>query len=194
MVPPTRQQVVAGVVALVLTLGAIGAAMHRHRPPARAAAGPMSIGFDGPQRGGASKRAVVDVAGAVRRPGVYELPDGARVSDAIERAGGAIRGARLTGVNRAAPVVDGQQILVPVATPALGVPVANANSHAGGPVSINGASVDDLDALDGVGPVTAQKIVDDRTANGPFRSVDDLDRVPGIGPTTVEALRSDVTL
>lgn len=130
-------------------------------------------------------RVTVDVTGAVRRPGLYRLPDGSRVADALERAGGPTRKAFLEGVNLAAPLADGQQVLVP-RKPAIGGAVPGA---ATGPVSLSTATLEQLDTLPGVGPVTAQKILDYRSGHGAFRSVEELDAVPGIGPATVEELR-----
>ena len=141
---------------------------------------------------------VVHVVGEVRRPGLYRLRDGARIADAVHRAGGALRDADLAAVNLAAPLVDGIQVFVPsrVAAGAVG-PAGGAGSAgggaAGGLVSLSSATVDQLDELPGVGPVTAQKIIDYRTEHGPFASVDDLDAVPGIGPTRIEQLRELVT-
>ena len=130
---------------------------------------------------------VVDVAGAVRRAGLYRLPQGARIADAIARAGGATRHADKNLVNLAAPLADGEQVLVP----ARGVGEANGAGPASpsSPVDLNSATAEQLDALPGVGPVTAQKIVDYRQAHGPFRSVDDLDAIPGIGPSRIDDLR-----
>lgn len=143
---------------------------------------------------------VVHVVGAVRSPGLYRLREGARIADAVRRAGGAVRGADLAAVNLAAPLVDGVQILVPeAATTAAGAPAAagdggsSAPGSVGGPVSLSSATVEELDALPGIGPITADKIVAYRTEHGPFASVDDLDAVPGIGPTRVEQLRELVT-
>jgi competence protein ComEA len=142
---------------------------------------------------------VVHVVGAVRRPGLYRLRDGARVADAIARAGGATRGAQLAALNLAAPLSDGVQVLVPapegVASDAGSAASGAANGLAAGApmVSLSSATVEELDELPGVGPVTAQKIVDYRTEHGPFASVDDLDAVPGIGPTRIEQLRDLVT-
>jgi len=127
----------------------------------------------------------VDVTGAVRRPGLYRLPEGSRVADALERAGGPTRKAFLEAVNLAAPLADGQQVLVPRKA-AMGGP---APVGATGPVSLSAATLEQLDTLPGVGPVTAQKILDYRAAHGAFRSVEELDAVPGIGPATVEELR-----
>jgi competence protein ComEA len=138
---------------------------------------------------------IVHVVGEVRRPGLYRLRDGARIADAVRRAGGANRRANLAGVNLAAPLVDGIQILVPSrVAAAAGVGDPSAGESAGvGTISLSSASVDELDELPGVGPITAQKIVDYRAEHGPFASVDDLDAVPGIGPTRIEQLRDLVT-
>ena len=142
---------------------------------------------------------VVHVVGEVRRPGLYRLRDGSRIADAVHRAGGALRDADLSAVNLAAPLVDGIQVAVPArAAPGVAPSTSAGATGAGGAgivplVSLSAATLDQLDALPGVGPVTAQKIVDYRTEHGPFASVDDLDAVPGIGPTRVEQLRDLVT-
>ncbi len=139
---------------------------------------------------------VVHVVGEVRRPGLYRLRDGARIADAIHRAGGAARGADLARVNLAAPLVDGIQILVPsrAAPGTAGTgETPNGEGAVGGTLSLSSATVQELDELPGVGPITAQKIVDYRAEHGPFASVDDLDAVPGIGPTRIEQLRDLVT-
>jgi competence protein ComEA len=138
----------------------------------------------------AARRLVVDVVGAVRRPGLVRLPEGSRVADAIARAGGLRRGAARAGVNFAAPVSDGQQVLVPER----GAPVAagagqSAGSASAGPVSLSSATAEQLDALPGVGPVTAEKIVAYRQQHGAFRSVDELDAISGIGPSRIADLR-----
>jgi competence protein ComEA len=133
---------------------------------------------------------VVDVEGAVRRPGLVRLPSGSRVADAVARAGGTTRLADSAGVNLAAPVSDGQQVVVP-RRGAAGVAAAagGAVAAASGPVSLSSATAEQLDALPGVGPVTAQKIVDYRTQHGAFHSVDELDAIPGIGPARLADLR-----
>ena len=142
---------------------------------------------------------VVHVVGEVRRPGLYRLRDGARIADAVRRAGGASGGANLAGLNLAAPLVDGIQMLVPSrvarerATATAAATRARSDVAAGSTVSLSSATVEELDELPGVGPITAQKIVDYRTEHGPFASVDDLDAVPGIGPTRIEQLRDLVT-
>jgi competence protein ComEA len=137
-------------------------------------------------------RLVVHVAGAVRRPGVYRFRDGQRVADAVARAGGSTRNADLSALNLAAPLSDGVQVLVPATAPvaAGGSPSGAAGkSLAGGKVHLSSASADELDELPGVGPVTAQNIVDWRTQHGPFRTLEDLDAIPGIGPARIEQLR-----
>ena len=139
----------------------------------------------------AAPRLFVYVVGAVRRPGLFRLKEGARVADALGRAGGPTRRADLTAVNLAAPLADGQQVIVPRRGPSGAV--ASGATAPGAKVSLASATVEQLDALPGIGPVTAQKIVDWRTTHGPFRSVDDLDDVPGIGPARVEQLRDLVT-
>jgi competence protein ComEA len=132
---------------------------------------------------------VVDVAGAVRRAGLYRLPRGSRIADAVARAGGATPRAELDLVNLAAPLADGEQILVPTrGAPATGGGGSGAAAPTA-PVDLNSATVEQLDTLPGVGPVTAQKIVDYRQAHGPFTSVDELDAIPGIGPARIENLR-----
>lgn len=131
---------------------------------------------------------VVDVTGAVERPGVYRLPAGSRVEDAIERAGGAGAEAELEAVNRAARLADGQQVVVPERGPA-GV-VAAAAGEEEGPISLGTATVEQLDTIDGIGPVTAQDIVEFRDQHGGLASVDQLDQVSGIGPATMESLRA----
>jgi competence protein ComEA len=134
-------------------------------------------------------RVVVHVVGAVRRPGVYRLEQGDRVGDAVARAGGLARRADAAAVNLAAPLADGQQVVVPGrGRGAMSVGVGS-SAAASGPVHLNTASVEELDELPGVGPVTAQKIIDFREQHGPFASADELDAVPGIGPARLDDLR-----
>lgn len=134
----------------------------------------------------------VHVAGWVRRPGVYELEGGDRVIDALEAAGGPRRGADLTLLNLAAPLVDGQQVLV-VKRGAQG---GTGGAVPGAPVkvNVNTAGAAELEALPGIGPVLAQKIIDHRAEHGPFRSVDDLLAVSGIGDVTLAEIRDLVTV
>jgi competence protein ComEA len=132
---------------------------------------------------------VVDVTGAVARPGVYRLPAGARVTDAVERAGGASGGALLEAINLAARLADGQQVVVPKRAPGGAPLAASAGAGEEGPISLGTATVEQLDTIDGIGPVTAQDIIDFRDEHGGLSSIDQLDRVSGIGPATMESLR-----
>ncbi len=141
-------------------------------------------------KSGAGSDVVVDVAGAVRRPGVYRLPAGARVVDAIDRAGGAAGGALLEGINRAARLADGQQVMVPARGPGGSIVTAAGTATDDGPISLGSATVEQLDTIDGIGPVTAAKIVEYRDQHGGLASVDQLDQVSGIGPATMESLRT----
>jgi competence protein ComEA len=144
---------------------------------------------------------LVDVAGEVRKPGVYEFTEGDRIIDAIHAAGGASRRADLQALNLAAPVQDGAQVLVPAKAPVTGAsPTAPGTTGTTGtspgatPININTASASELDALPGIGEVLSQAIVDYRTQNGPFVSVDDLQSVSGIGPSTMDDIRDLVTV
>lgn len=132
---------------------------------------------------------VVDVAGAVRRPGVYRLPAGARVIDAIDRAGGPADRAMLEGINRAAQLTDGQQVMVPERGPGGAIAMTGIGA-VDGPISLGSATVEQLETIDGIGPVTAGKIVEYRDQHGGLASVDQLDQVSGIGPATMESLRA----
>jgi competence protein ComEA len=143
--------------------------------------------------------ALVHVAGAVRSPGVYRLRDGERIQDAVRRAGGPRRGADLNAINLAAKVADGQQVVVPRRGAAGAAPVGGAAAGEPGappqaPVSLNTATAEQLDTLDGVGPATASKILEYRRQHGGFRSIDDLGEIPGIGPKRLAALRGKVQL
>lgn len=139
----------------------------------------------------------VHVAGKVRRPGVLELPTGSRVDDAVQQAGGARRGTDLSGLNLARVLVDGEQVLVGVVGPVPGAAASAAEQAPGSAtalVSLNTASLDQLDTLPGVGPVTAQKILDWREANGAFSAVEELLEVDGIGDKTLAEIAPHVTL
>lgn len=143
----------------------------------------------------ATAKLVVHVVGAVRRPGLYRLPEGSRIDDAIRKAGGPTRRARLELVNLASPVSDGVQIVVPSRSDsdehelAPGSPVAP-DATVPARIRLSTATLEELDTLPGVGPVTAQRILDYREQHGPFTSVDELDAVPGIGPARLEQLRN----
>lgn len=138
---------------------------------------------------------VVHVAGAVRSPGVYEVGPDARVTAAIEAAGGSLPGAVVDALNLAAPLVDGQRVYVPAAGEVVPQvePVGSGSGSGGGgppvPIDVNTAAPDELLGLPGVGPATAAAIVDERERNGPFEVVDDLIRVRGIGPAKLDAVR-----
>ena len=134
---------------------------------------------------------VVDVVGAVRHAGLYRLPQGSRIADALARAGGASGKAAVEGVNLAAPLADGEQVVVPLRAPGGGVAAAPSSASSGsssGQVSLSTATAEQLDALPGIGPVTAQKIVDYRAEHGAFQSVEELDAISGIGPAKLDQL------
>jgi competence protein ComEA len=136
---------------------------------------------------------VVHVVGAVRRPGLYRLDEGSRVADAVALAGGTTPKANLTAVNLAATLVDGTQVVVPRAGDPAAAPAspggAGAAGQPPGPIRLSTATAEELQTIPGVGPVTAERIIQYREQNGPFRSVEDLDAVPGIGPKRLEQLR-----
>jgi competence protein ComEA len=191
---------------LVLRSGSGGAAtVALHRTAGPASASPLAVAASARATTGAVPAApgsspavvVVDVAGKVRHPGVTTLPAGSRVVDAIRRAGGARRGVDLSGLNLARVLVDGEQILVGT-SPAPGVAASAASTAAAGTagplVNLNTATMEGLETLPGVGPVTAQKILDWRTAHGAFTSVDELLEVDGIGEKTLAQLAPHVTL
>jgi competence protein ComEA len=160
------------------------------RPPAEETTPPGSAGPT-------ATAVVVDVAGWVEDPGVYEFQPGQRVIDAINQAGGPKRGADLSSTNLAAVLVDGTQILVPTKNEAErgGAGVEGSTAQGGTAlVNINTADETQLQTLGGIGPVLSSSIVQYRTEHGPFKSVDDLMNVSGIGPKTMEKLRPFVTI
>jgi competence protein ComEA len=155
--------------------------------PSRASV-PPPVRLAAPAPRVATARMYVHVVGAVRRPGLYRLKEGARVADALARAGGVTPKAQVEGVNLAAPLADGQQVVVP----RRGSGAAALGAAPGGPVHLNTATLEQLDALPGIGPVTAQKILDYRQQHGGFGSVAELDAVPGIGPARFAQIRDQV--
>jgi competence protein ComEA len=183
-----RRVLAVAILALVLAIVAWRHAAAGAPPPLRVAPiVPDSASSASAAPAVAARLLVVDVVGAVRRPGLVRLREGSRVADAIAQAGGLERGAERAGVNFAAPVADGQQVLVPQR----GAVVAGASGAASsGPVSLSSATAEQLDTLPGVGPVTAEKIVAYRQAHGSFRSVDELDAIAGIGPSRIADLRA----
>ena len=184
-----RRRVLAGAAVLVVVLALAGRTLLH---PGHSAV-PPPVRVPAPARTVAAAKLYVNVVGAVRRPGLYRVPDGARVADAVARAGGATRKAQLELVNLAARIADGEQIVVPRRGSAAVATAADAgagtDSVASGPVHLNSATLEQLDTLPGVGPVTAQKIIDYRLQHGGFGSVDELDAVPGIGPARLANLR-----
>jgi len=211
----SRRQIYAyvAVAAVVLAVGvryvvlpkAAGSASGQ--PLVLAAASPSPASAAAAASPSAAADVLVYVCGAVKSPGVVRVPAGARVADALALAGGPGARAELNGVNLAAKVVDGQQIMVPErgatvaaggsATSAAGGSAASAGGSVtapGAPVNINTASLEELDALSGVGPATAQKIIDYRTANGPFKAVDDIKNVSGIGDAKFAAMKDKITV
>jgi competence protein ComEA len=196
---PGRRVVVALVVLAGIGLvGGYGVAM-RAKPKTE------KIALSSPAASAKSGRQIfVHVGGAVHRPGLYQLADGARVYDAVDAAGGATDDADLDALNLAAKVKDGDKILVPAriepgADPPAGQTAASgaadgAAAAPGGLVNLNSATLDQLDALPGVGPSTAQKIIAYRTEHGGFRTIDELMDVPGIGPAKFEELKDLVTV
>jgi competence protein ComEA len=193
----TKRRVLAGLL-VVSVVVLVGSHFLLHGPSAPAALERPIVGSAeaGPSRTPTpSTKLVVYVVGAVQRPGLYRVPTGSRVADAVSHAGGFTRRADPAGVNLAAPVADGEQLVVPARLPvavaaAQGAPVDGVGSAApAGPVQLSVATAEQLDSLPGIGPVTAERIVEYRTAHGAFRSVDELDEVPGIGPSRVEQLR-----
>jgi competence protein ComEA len=132
---------------------------------------------------------VVDVTGAVRDPGVYRLPAGSRVDDAVKRAGGETGKAELDSVNLAARLADGQQVVVPERGPGGTTVGPTGPGEEDGPISLGTATAAELDTIDGIGPVTAEDIIKFREEHGGLSSVDQLDQISGIGPATMAALR-----
>ena len=187
----SRRTLILGALALALAL-TLASRLLRHAGTAYETTPPSGQTIAAGTSAAATSFVVVHVVGAVHRPGLYRLPQGSRIFDAVRRAGGATPKAALALVNLAAPLADGTQIVVPARAPPAGgaggstpdVPAAPA-----GPVHLNTATLEDLDALPGVGPVTAQKILDYRQQHGAFSSVDELDAIPGIGPKRLEQLR-----
>jgi competence protein ComEA len=172
-------------------------------PGSTAAAGPSAPAEpnepsgSGLQINSGTRRIVVDVSGAVKRPGVYGFRHGERVIDAIRRAGGTTRDAVPGAINRAALLADGQQVVVPSGSAAAAAPgtdgaVAGAAEGAepDAPISLGTATQAELEEIEGIGPVTAQSILEFRDSRGGISSIDELDQVSGIGPVTMEALRS----
>jgi competence protein ComEA len=185
--------------ALAVVALMLGSRWIRSGGESAAASSTPAFSSDGPSGEGAEGEAqfeptdgdlVVHVAGAVRDPGVFRMPPGSRVTDAIERAGGATGEAAADSINLAAPLADGQQVQVPAKVPGATGVASSAIGDA--PISLGTATAEELDTIEGIGPVTAAAILEFRDQNGGVSSVDDLDQVSGIGPATMEALKASL--
>lgn len=189
-----RDAATISVVVAVVVFGGLGV-WSRGAPPAIA---PPARAEDAHPTPSPSGSIVVHVAGAVRKPGVFELPLGSRVADALARAGGALGRADLDGLNLAALLVDGQQVLVHVRGGSVGaapaVSAAPIGSAPGGLIDLNLADQAMLETISGIGPVTAAAILQHRGEIGSFTSIDQLLDVDGIGPATLESIRVYITL
>jgi len=182
--PPARRRLIAG--ALLLAVVLVLAGRHLVGAGTASQAAPVPVA---PIRADAGPELVVHVVGAVHRPGLYRFASRSRVADAVARAGGATRKADLTLINLAAPLADGTQVVVPVKMPAGASASSGSATAPAGPVHLNVATLEQLDSLPGVGPVTAQKILDYRQKHGAFSSLEELDAIPGIGSARIEQLR-----
>jgi competence protein ComEA len=193
----SRAELIALVAVVGVTVAGAGFWYVRSLPaPVQVRSGPSEALVPAPTASASPTTVIlVDVAGWVRRPGVYEFAEGARVIDAIDAAGGARPGAVLSSLNLAAPLVDGTQVLVPKESQsAPTTETGTGTSGATGLVNVNSATNAELETLPGIGEVIAQAIVDHRTENGPFTSVEQLVDVSGIGDATLENIRELVTV
>ncbi len=186
-----RLALVAAVVAL---LGLVLAGRYLRTSAPASASGPVAISTSPPALASepVAGPVVVDVVGAVRHGGVYRLPAGSRVRDALRAAGGARPGAHTAALNLAERLADGEQIVVPGRGVAVAAPSAAGAGAPAGIVHLNSATAEQLDVLDGIGPTLAARIVAWRQAHGGFRSTADLGNVPGIGPGRLAALHGKV--
>jgi competence protein ComEA len=188
-ISPQRLAVYAAVAIAVLVIGW----RSQSGSPPTAYPEPAAATATGTDSSAAPAVVVVDVVGAVRRPGVYRLPGAARVLDAVHKARPTGR-ADLAGLNLAARLADGEQVVVPTRGGGGAAAVAPVPGSADAPVHLNSATLEQLETLDGIGPALAQRIVDYRTMHGGFHSLDELDNVSGFGPARMAALHGHVAL
>jgi len=201
-----RESIALGVLVVAIVAGAAFAyARSLPKPTPESAASPIPTAeATGTLDPASSNGVVVHVTGAVNKPGVYQLPAGARVIDGVTAAGGARPDADLSSINLARPLTDGERVYIPrrgevppaVAAPP-GDPASGGGAASGGgsdKVNINTASVSELEELPGIGEVIAQRIVDYRTQHGPFKTVRDLLKVEGIGEKKFESIKDHVTV
>jgi competence protein ComEA len=201
-VDPRRHGVRALALVAVVVVAIAASVAWWSRPrvePVRPVADRSGVPAAGPVAGSESPAViVVAVAGRVVRPGLVRLPSGSRVADAIEAAGGVLPGTDLSYVNLARKLVDGELIVIGVTPPpeAAGGPGGGAGPGGGpaGPVNLNTATLAQLDALPGVGPVLASRIIAYRTKHGGFRSIAELRQVDGVGDAKFEQLKDLVTV
>jgi competence protein ComEA len=173
--------------AIAVAVLAIGARWIHSSSGGSAGGAELSFAADSAHDAQGSRDVVVHVAGAVERPGVYRLPAGSRVTDAVRRAGGFARGANQDAINLAARLSDGQQVVVPGPGTVASASAAGGQS---GPISLGSATAEQLDQIEGIGPVTAQKIIEFRDQRGGLSSINQLDELDGIGPSTMQTLRA----
>ena len=171
---------------IAVALIVIGARWIRSSGTGPSGGSELSFAADSTHEAEGTRDVVVHVAGTVGRPGVYRLPAGSRVTDAVRRAGGFARGANHDAINLAARLSDGQQVVVP----GRGATSPSALGGQSGPISLGSATLEQLDQVEGIGPVTAQKIIEFRDQKGGLSSINQLDEVAGIGPATMGTLRS----
>ncbi len=195
-----RETIALGVLCVAIVAGA-AFAYARSLPKAvpESVATPLPAASGELTPGGPGGSIVVHIAGAVSKPGVYELPAGSRVIDGLTAAGGATAHADVSAINLARELADGERVYIPrkgevPAAEAGAAGAAPAGGAQAGKVNINTASVSELEELPGIGEVIAQRIVDYRTQHGPFKTVRDLLKVEGIGEKKFESIKDHVTV